>query len=208
MKYDQNIEDARGIMTDVVDEYQSFFNKLLPTRTSNTPRAIGFTERNLTFYFCHRYMDYFCDTSGEIFTWQEMPFNEANRQHIDSILFHFGKDVGKGERRNVLYYIEAKRLYDDKHVEMLTKDDYKRIKNNFKNIPGFDDLENTDCYAVLLAGLELHTTKKGDDVSNAEQERLFKLYNENHFSIQEIAIDNSDLHLSSYYILYRIEKLQ
>lgn len=107
----------------VVDEYRNTFieNSYLPTKVARSSIAInGFTERNLTFNFCHSYLKHNSNT----IVWQEIPITSVNRQHVDSIIID----------NDWIIYIEAKRLYDITHFELLLKD-LERIKEFHTGIP-------------------------------------------------------------------------
>ena len=104
-------------------EYEKTFNEkcYLPTKTAESSLVInGFTERNLTFNFCHTYLK----RNDKAIVWQEIPINNADREHVDSIIID----------KNWVIYIEAKRLYDLTHFEFLL-DDLERIKEDHPYIP-------------------------------------------------------------------------
>lgn len=107
----------------VVDEYSNTFvrNCYLPTKSSQSSLVInGFTERNLTFNFCHCFLK----RNPNAIVWQEIPITSVNRQHVDSIIID----------KDWIIYIEAKRLYDLTHFELLLKD-LDRIKEFHSVIP-------------------------------------------------------------------------
>ncbi len=104
-------------------KYEKTFNEncYLPTKTVESSLVInGFTERNLTFNFCHTYLK----QNDKAIVWQEIPINNVDREHVDSIIID----------ENWVIYIEAKRLYDIAHFECLL-DDLERIKKHHPNIP-------------------------------------------------------------------------
>jgi hypothetical protein len=104
-------------------KYRKIFdkNRYLPTKVSSNS-INGFTERNLTFNFCHSYLS----RHHNAIVWQEIPINSPNAQHIDSIIID--------NKNDWVIYIEAKRLYDVHHFKYLL-DDLKRIKKQHLNIP-------------------------------------------------------------------------
>lgn len=109
----------------VVDEYSNTFvrNCYLPTKSAQSSLVInGFTERNLTFNFCHAYLM----QNSDAIVWQEIPIIDVNRQHVDSIIID--------KKNDLVIYLEAKRLYDITHFEFLL-DDLDRIKRYHSNIP-------------------------------------------------------------------------
>ena len=113
----------------VVNEYKNTFNRqyYLPTKASQSSLVInGFTERNLTFNFCHSYLnlDLNLKRDPKAIVWQEIPINSINRQHVDSIIID----------NDWIIYIEAKRLYDLTHFELLLKD-LDRIMEFHSDIP-------------------------------------------------------------------------
>ncbi len=126
------------IYQSVVNEYNNTFNRqcYLPTKASQSSLVInGFTERNLTFNFCHSYLK----QNPNAIVWQEIPITSVNRQHVDSIIID----------KDWIIYIEAKRLYDLTHFELLLKD-LDRIKEIHSNIP-LPKKHPTNKAIVLLA---------------------------------------------------------
>ena len=126
------------IYQSVVNEYNNTFNRqcYLPTKASQSSLVInGFTERNLTFNFCHSYLK----QNPNAIVWQEIPITSVNRQHVDSIIID----------KDWIIYIEAKRLYDLTHFELLLKD-LDRIKEIHSNIP-LPKKHPTNKAVVLLA---------------------------------------------------------
>lgn len=117
--------------TSIKNEYNRIFNteQYLPTKASRYS-INGFTERNLTFNFCHSYLDLMKqeheEESSNAIVWQEVPINNTNGEHIDSIIID--KD------NNWVIYLEAKRFYDIHHFKYLL-DDLKRIKKKHSDIP-------------------------------------------------------------------------
>ncbi len=83
--------------------YNSIFKEcFIPTRDE-----IGFTERNLTFYFCQSYKN----ENRNSIVWQEMPIKDEH-QHLDSIILDFDE---KEEYIHVCL-IESKRIYNEHYV--------------------------------------------------------------------------------------------
>lgn len=146
----------------------------MPTRDH-----IGFTERNLTFYFCHHYLKLREDNIKNIIVWQEMPLIDCPREHIDSIIID--KDMEKKEIS--IFYIEAKRVYDKSFIDngkSSLDNDHKRIMDikKFKKIPGYGEIDKDKeftkiHYEVLLAGFELRNNQRSSTVDG----RLEKLEN-------------------------------
>ncbi len=107
----------------------------------------GFTERNLTFNFCHEAL---CLNENMI-AWQEVPLSDKE-QHLDSIIFD---DVNKS-----IYIVEAKRLGAEGAIGSI-ESDMKRLdglSTDWKKIRGVDDYyvperKNYKKYFVILVDL-------------------------------------------------------
>ena len=110
----------------VVDEYNKIFieNRYLPTKKAKQASLVinGFTERNLTFNFCHAYLK----QHPNAIVWQEIPIEKVKNQHVDSIIIDKEEDL--------VIYLEAKRLYDMSHFEKLLED-FSRIEYRYSKIP-------------------------------------------------------------------------
>lgn len=172
-----------GIVAEVLDKMENSYKGILidqeylPTRNK-----IGFTERNLTFYFCHHYLEVRHHNISNIIVWQEMPLesdknHDNKRQHIDSII------IDKQEHDIDIFYIEAKRVYDSSFVmgeECSLKSDFDRIINNCSLLPGYNELtsdryKNVHHYVVLLAGLEIFENQRESTKTNKIKElEVFK----------------------------------
>ena len=170
--------DVIGNVVEVLNKMQESYHgilvdqKYLPTRGK-----IGFTERNLTFYFCHHYLELRKDNLSNIIVWQEMPLesdenHDNHRQHIDSII------IDKHDNEIDLFYIEAKRIFNPSFVDNREKsslqNDYDRIIENCKLLPGYSELGNGSeihHHMVLLAGLEIFEEQKEKTV-NAKKDKL------------------------------------
>lgn len=186
IKKNQNIEDIDSNILDrlvnvlkkIEDSYSNILRtqKYLPTRDQ-----IGFTERNLTFYFCHHYLEVRKDEEpnynmNNLIVWQEMPLNKNERQHIDSIII----DKDKDKNEVSFFYIEAKRVYDKSFINgdksSLGKD-RERIESKYMNIPGYEELIQTNSihrhYEILLAGLEIRNNQK-DKTINERKDALIQ----------------------------------
>lgn len=130
------------IYKSVIKKYNNIFNEegYLPTKEHPSLGINGFTERNLTFNFCHSYLE----ENQNAIVWQEIPFNSdaLKRQHVDSIIID-------NDNKWVIY-LEAKRLYGIHHFELLL-DDFRRIKNHYSYIPLPKECHPTHKAVVLLA---------------------------------------------------------
>ena len=146
----------------VVGEYSNTFveNNYLPTKPAQSSLVInGFTERNLTFNFCHAYLK---QNPGAI-VWQEIPIIDVNRQHIDSIIID--------KKNDLVIYLEAKRLYDITHFEFLL-DDLDRIKRHHSNIP-LPLNPPTKKIVVLLADLYFNGACKKKEYKDCYYDKFF-----------------------------------
>ena len=136
----------------VFENYKNIFldNSYLPTKKHTSLGINGFTERNLTFNFCHSYLE----KNQNAIVWQEIPFNsdDFKRQHVDSIIID-------NDNKWVIY-LEAKRLYGITHFELLLED-FRRIKNHYSNIPLPKECHPTHKAVVLLADHYYHGECKG-----------------------------------------------
>ena len=153
-----------------VDEYRNTFvrNSYLPTKASQSSIVInGFTERNLTFNFCHSYLK----ENPNAIVWQEIPINSVNRQHVDSIIIDKDKDW--------VFFIEAKRLYDLTHFELLLKD-LERIKELHSNIP-LPPKHPTNKAIILLADHYFN----GESKKKKDKDEIYDLF----FSGQHVTVD-------------------
>lgn len=124
------VDIIKNTYNSVVGEYRKTFidNHYLPTKDADSSLVInGFTERNLTFNFCHAYLNQHKDA----IVWQETPIihDDTKREHIDSII------IDKIDEDNYLaIYLEAKRLYGIAHFQSLLED-LHRIKKYHSYIP-------------------------------------------------------------------------
>ena len=123
----------------------------------------GFTERNLTFNFCHEAL---C-LNENLIVWQEAPLSNKE-EHLDSIIFD---DVNR-----VIYIVEAKRLGAEGAISSI-ENDVKRLEDLSKQwtkIRGVDD-----CYVperknyiknfVILVDLWASHESTEDSVKNLKK---------------------------------------
>lgn len=164
---------ALGVLQDVLDKMKDSYQGIivgqnyLPTRD-----RIGFTERNLTFYFCHHYLELRKNNILNIIVWQEMPLesdknHDNDRQHIDSII------IDKHDGEIEIFYIEAKRIYDPSFVtgeKSSLQKDYERIIGNRKLLPDYSEIikgsKKIHHHVVLLAGLEIYKGQRDATIGN------------------------------------------
>ena len=154
--------------TSVVGEYRNIFNTkcYLPTKVALSSLVInGFTERNLTFNFCHSYIK----KHPNAIVWQEIPIKNVDRQHVDSIIID----------NDWVIYLEAKRLYDIAHFKLLL-DDLDRIKNLHPDIP-LPPEHPTNKAIVLLADHYFN----GESKKKKDKEEIYDLF----FSGQNVNVE-------------------
>ena len=144
----------------VVNEYERIFltNCYLPTKTSPSLIINGFTERNLTFNFCHSYLS----QHHNAIVWQEIPIKGIDRQHVDSIIID----------NDWVIFLEAKRLYDITYFESLLSD-LQRIKVFHSYIP-LPPKHPKNKAVVLLADQYFHgDTSKGEKYKTNYYDNFF-----------------------------------
>ena len=154
--------------TSVVSEYSNIFKTkcYLPTKVALSSLVInGFTERNLTFNFCHSYLK----KHPNAIVWQEIPIKNADRQHVDSIIID----------NDWIIYLEAKRLYDIAHFKLLL-DDLDRIKNLHPDIPL--PLEHPTNKAIVLLADHYFN---GESKKKKDKEEIYDLF----FSGQNVNVE-------------------
>ena len=195
--------DIERILGKMVDYYQRIFcdENLLPTNDTDNNRATGFTERNMTFNFCHNYLDLY---EKEGFVWQEMPIIGQSRQHIDSVIVH----------SDTLLLLEAKRLHSPYHFEELTSEnvsytnrehktvqygDLRRLQTYYKDIPIYEYLKPKECYAILLADFFIQRGKNAQPKIDK-----YRLHYQQYFD-KEYSVFNKDN--MEYYLYYKIEQI-
>jgi len=160
-KRNKLIEVISETYKSVVNEYENIFNenRYLPTKEAQSSLVInGFTERNLTFNFCHNYLKqpFNLKQHPKTIVWQEIPIISVDREHVDSIVID--------NDNNWVIYLEAKRLYDVRHFKSLL-DDLKRIQNFHSDIP-LPPNSPTNKVVVLLADHYYH----GDGKKSKEKQ--------------------------------------
>lgn len=167
----------------VVDTYRNTFkeNHYLPTKKSNSSLVInGFTERNLTFNFCHSYLV----QHPNAIVWQEIPIDDVNRQHVDSIIID----------NDWVIYIEAKRLYDVTHFKNLL-DDFDRIKKRHSRITLPPKYSSYKKVVVLLA--DHYCIRKGNNAKKDQKENYFDQFFGGKDVIMQFKIENDYPNLSN-----------
>ncbi|MBQ8959217.1 MAG: hypothetical protein IJ057_12110 [Bacteroidales bacterium] len=195
--------DIERILGKMVDYYQRIFcdENLLPTNDIDNNRATGFTERNMTFNFCHNYMDLY---KGKGFVWQEMPIIGQSRQHIDSVIVH----------SDTLLLLEAKRLHSPYHFEELTSEnvsytnrkhktvqygDLRRLQTYYKDIPIYKYLKPKECYAILLADFFIQRGKNAQPKIDTYHQHY-----QQYFDKEYPVFNKGNM---EYYLYYKIEQI-
>lgn len=213
-------QNTENINPDILNRLANVFEKVresyenilvkqdyLPTRDQ-----IGFTERNLTLYFCHHYLEERKDDNiDNLIVWQEMPLEKNERQHIDSIII----DKNKNKKEVSIFYIEAKRVYDKSFIDgkkSSLQKDRDRIQEQYKKIPGYDSIQkefNIHHYEVLLAGLEIRENQKDKTITERTDalERFSNNYKYNYYSIMFTNNNNTEK-LKEYRIYTYIRELK
>ena len=183
-----------SVLQDVLDKMKESYHgiivdqKYLPTRDK-----IGLTERNLTFYFCHHYLELRKDNIKNIIVWQEMPLEsdiynkkDNHRQHIDSII------IDRHDDAIDIFYIEAKRIFDSSFVtgtKSSLKKDLDRIMKNYKLLPHYKDIiknvTKIHHHIVLLAGLDILKGQRPNTINN-KKNALNKFREDNYFTTENL----------------------
>ncbi len=200
MNTDNVYSFVKEIFDNMCNSYKRIFGNpdFLPTNDKDNNRATGFTERNLTFNFCHSYLE--LNEKGVI--WQEMPIIGQSHQHIDSVIVH----------SDTLLLIEAKRLHSPYHFEELTSKpshktkrqhrtnpygDLYRLQTYYEDIPIFDKQKYKACYAILLADFLIQRSNNKQTV-NDTYHSFYKEY----FDNQEYKVFGNDK--MEYYLYYKV----
>lgn len=164
----------------------------------------GFTERNLTFNFCHEAL---C-LNENLIVWQEAPLSNKE-EHLDSIIFD---DVNKS-----IYIVEAKRLGAEGAIFSI-KNDMERLEDLSKQwtkIRGIDDCyvperKNYIKYFVILVDLWAPRKSTEDTVKNLNKynsfaEKVGKFgYNQ---IVGPFKVDGKTLDNQKYFLLCAVRKL-
>jgi len=178
----------REIFNETVEDYKRFLESYYPAHGSN-----GFTERNLTFNFCHQYLS-FREKQNEkdIIVWQEVPianpeFPKRNN-HFDSLIIDNGI--------NTIFYIESKRIRSTNHHKSLL-DDLSRMQKCYKYIPEYEKFQSYEKFAILLTDIWT-LSEKEDNRSNLKRQIETKsnnLFQEVYRGDNETYHINYELHL-------------
>lgn len=192
---------VKEIFDNMCNSYQRIFSNpdFLPTNDKDNNRATGFTERNLTFNFCHSYLELY---GKKGIVWQEMPIYGQSHQHIDSVIVH----------SDALLLIEAKRLHSPYHFEELTSEktdyterkhntnpygDLHRLQTHYKDIPIYDIQKSKACYAILLADFFIQRSNNKRSVNDK-----YHLYYKEYFDKHEYKVFENDK--MEYYLYYKV----
>ncbi len=101
---------------DTINSYRNILNVFMPKFTERL------TERNLTFNFCHNYINrYSKDAQANIIVWQELPLKNLKeghyKEHVDSLII----DKELDEEKVAVFFVEAKSIYNGGKVATRAK---------------------------------------------------------------------------------------
>jgi len=173
--------------------YESIFETYYPSHKSN-----GFTERNLTFYFTHFYLQNFKKLS-DIIIWQEAPLKEGG--HFDTLIID--------KVNEIIFIVEAKRLQNEKKGKSIEAD-YDRILEKFNKIANFDNYSDFNKYALLLTDIWIPKKKIENKlkIKNNFLNFNFDLNIEKSIENRSIKIKNIINHSKQeYWIMYNLYKI-
>lgn len=150
----------------ILKRMQARYSRMLDTYYPSF-ETTGFTERNLTFNFCHEAL---C-LNENLIVWQEAPLSDKE-QHLDSVIFD---DVDKS-----IYIVEAKRLGAE-GAKSSIENDMKRLEdlsNQWTKIRGVDDCyvperKHYKKYFVILVDLWAPHKSTEDSVKNLKKYNSF-----------------------------------
>lgn len=136
----KNMQILEMVFNGTVQCYKNTLTNYYPSFES-----IGFTERNLTFNYCHSYFS----VNEHAKVWQEVPLNVKNEkgkydEHYDSLIID--------EKNKLFVLIEAKRLNSERKLDSI-KEDYNRIKSKYSKINNYDKYAEYNKYGILLADI-------------------------------------------------------
>jgi hypothetical protein len=131
------------------EDYKKVFASYYPSHGRT-----GFTERNLTFYYCKNLLDALRQTEPEgserSFAWMEAPLEKG--EHIDAVVFSPSRDS--------VFFIEAKRMSNPRQkIEEIESDIERLLKPDNRNHIA-DDKRWTNQYILYLADVWLESNEK------------------------------------------------
>lgn len=127
-------------------DYGRMLNEYYPSFKSS-----GFTERNLTFNFCHNLLK----INHKLIVYQEVPIEEG--QHFDSLVID--------DEEKLLIIIEAKRLNSIKKMEEI-EDDCKKMMIKYDQINGYERRKDYRKWAIILVDLWIPRNEKKSHTKN------------------------------------------
>ena len=162
MEQSSVIRNSIKMIETILKRMQTRYSRMLDTYYPSF-ETTGFTERNLTFNFCHEAL---C-LNEKLIVWQEAPLSDKE-QHLDSIIFD---DVNKS-----IYIVEAKRLGAEGAISSI-KNDMERLEDlstQWKKIRGVDDYyvperKNYKKYFVILVDFWAPNESTEDSVKNLKK---------------------------------------
>lgn len=186
----EKIDFFENVFNRMIERYKVIFKNYYPAFHSN-----GFTERNLTFNFCNSYLELSSNFNDDVLIWQEVPIKNLDsdkfNNHIDSLIID--------KKENILIFIEAKRIRNNRTYNLL-KDDIDRVLKN-QNIPPVKDITHFEKYGLFLT--DIWTSKEKKD-----KRKEIKIQMEQDFNRDCTLVYNpGNIDYEDYYINYKIIKL-
>lgn len=195
------------LLEDVLQRMQIRYSRMLDTYYPAFD-STGFTERNLTFNFCHEAL---C-LNDKLIVWQEAPLQDKS-SHLDSVIFD--------DEHKSLYLVEAKRLgavnaLDSINLDM---DRLTKISVDWRQIRGVDDEARNRIVAVrkyytkyLVILVDLWANRESSEISVAKSEQFisFKRNTGEHGFNQIVGpfkVDGKTLDNQKYYLLCAVKTL-
>lgn len=195
-------------LENVLKQMQSRYSRMLDTYYPAFG-STGFTERNLTFNFCHEALK----QNDKLIVWQEAPLQDKS-SHLDSVIFD--------DEHESLYIVEAKRLGAVNALESIVSD-MKRlteISEDWQKIRGVDDVARNKIvtvrnhytkHLIILADLWAEHDSTEASVANSEQFILFKQKTgEKGFNqiIGPFKVDGKTLDNQKYYLFCAVKTIE
>lgn len=139
--------EIRKVFESMCNSYVNMFKQYYPS-----VRASGYSERNLTFNFCHSYL---LENPNAVI-WQEILINRGD--HFDTLIID--------NENKIIIIIETKRLQSTNKMMSIIRD-YNRIVDRLSEVDRLDPEEYTDYIdykkcALLLADIWIPPLKNNN----------------------------------------------